>query len=75
MPLLIQRFNDLVKAQEMPSNLDGLLSLGFPIPTGLKHQAQGCEERATLGKNRESSQPRRGWIYVVMVLDSTPSGL
>jgi hypothetical protein len=22
-------------------------------PTGLKHQAQGCEERATLGENRE----------------------
>jgi hypothetical protein len=29
----------------IPGNFDGLLSFGFPIPTGLKHQAQGCEER------------------------------
>jgi hypothetical protein len=25
----------------IPSNLDGLLPFSFPIPTGLKHQAQG----------------------------------
>jgi hypothetical protein len=36
-----------------PSNLDELLSFSIPIPTGLRHQAKGCEKRATLGENRE----------------------
>jgi len=30
------------------------------IPTGLCNSAQGCEERATLGKGTEDSQPQRG---------------
>src|SRR5947207_4527480 len=33
---------------------------GFPIPTGLRLPAQGCEERATLGKPAKHPQPQRG---------------
>jgi hypothetical protein len=35
-------------------------AIGFSIPTGLKLSAQGCEERATLGEEREKSQPCKG---------------
>jgi hypothetical protein len=37
-------------------NLDPQL----PIPKGLRHKAQGCEERATLGKHGFNAQPQRG---------------
>jgi hypothetical protein len=37
----------------LPRYSSSLQSYGFPIPTGLKHLAQGCEERPTLGENRE----------------------
>ena len=30
------------------------------IPKGLRHEAQGCEERATLGEPAIDSQPQRG---------------
>src|SRR4051812_38749775 len=30
------------------------------IPKGLRNKAQGCEERATLGKVTDDSQPQRG---------------
>ena len=32
----------------------------LPIPKGLSHKAQGCEERATLGKCAMTGQPQRG---------------
>jgi hypothetical protein len=32
------------------------------MPTGLKQPAQGCEERATLGKKKKSRYPEKGWI-------------
>jgi hypothetical protein len=40
-------------------------SIGFSIPTGLKLSAQGREERATLGENRQKSQPCKGCICFV----------
>ena len=37
------------------------MSRPFPIPTGLRPKAQGCEERATLGDVSEHfPQPQRG---------------
>jgi len=36
------------------------LSLVLPIPKGLKPQAQGREERVTLGKNADKHNPERG---------------
>ena len=37
------------------------MSTPFPIPTGLRPKAQGCEERATLGDVSEHfPQPQRG---------------
>jgi hypothetical protein len=39
------------------------MSAPFPIPTGLSHSAQGCEERATLVDIvNYFPQPRRGCI-------------
>jgi len=35
-------------------------AFGFQSPKGLKLSAQGREERATLGENREKSQPGKG---------------
>jgi hypothetical protein len=40
-------------------------SIGFSIPTGLKLSAQGREERATLGENRQKSQPCKGCLCFV----------
>jgi hypothetical protein len=37
-------------------------STGLAIPTGLKLLAQGCEERATLGKNPKKPRPCKGCI-------------
>ena len=34
-------------------------AIGFSIPTGLKLSAQGCEERATLGKKERNHNPAR----------------
>ncbi len=40
----------------------GRLPLALPIPTGLKHPAQGCAPRATLGGNTEKSQLSGLWF-------------
>src|SRR6266436_5695953 len=47
------------------------------IPKGLRNKAQGCEERATLGKVTDDSQPQRGCGMVLFPLSSatTLSGL
>src|SRR5712691_5310134 len=47
------------------------------IPKGLRNKAQGCEERATLGKVTDGSQPQRGCGMVLFPLSSatTLSGL
>src|SRR6266705_1039393 len=47
------------------------------IPTGLCNSAQGCEERATLGKETDDSQPQRGCGMVLFPSSSatTLSGL
>src|SRR6266571_4850346 len=47
------------------------------IPKGLRNKAQGCEERATLGKVTDGSQPQRGCGKVLFPLSSatTLSGL
>jgi hypothetical protein len=44
--------------------LEALL-LALPIPTGLKLSAQGCEERATLGKlDQRKTNPERGCFQI-----------
>src|SRR6266576_290579 len=50
---------------------------GSSIPKGLRNKAQGCEERATLGKASEGSQPQRGCGIVLYPSSSatTLSGL
>src|SRR5437879_8045717 len=47
------------------------------IPKGLRNKAQGCEERATLGKETDDSQPQRGCGMVLFPWSSatTLSGL
>ena len=35
---------------------------GSPTPKALRHAAQGCEARATLGLRAESGQPQRGCV-------------
>src|SRR6476661_3886019 len=47
------------------------------IPKGLRNKAQGCEERATLGKVTGDSQPQRGCGMVLFPWSSatTLSGL
>src|SRR5437879_7039162 len=47
------------------------------IPKGLRNKAQGCEERATLGKVTDDSQPQRGCGMVLLPLSAatTLSGL
>src|SRR5258706_15909373 len=47
------------------------------MPKGLRNKAQGCEERATLGKVTDNSQPQRGCGMVVFPWSSatTLSGL
>ena len=59
------------------------------IPKGLRHEAQGCEARATLGEPAMASQPQRGCdqgengdgrrryrlMYAPLRSDATPSGL
>ena len=35
----------------------------LPIPKGLRPKAQGCEERATLGKRIRKTKPRRGFGF------------
>src|SRR6476620_8950527 len=47
------------------------------IPKGLRNKAQGCEERATLGKGTDDSQPQRGCGRVLFPWSSatTLSGL
>src|SRR5437762_14332187 len=47
------------------------------IPKGLRNKAQGCEERATLGKATDDSQPQRGCGMVLFPWSSatTLSGL
>src|SRR5688572_28045232 len=42
--------------------IDGRASLR--IPTGFRPKAQGCEERATLGKRPKKIQPQRGRISI-----------
>jgi len=49
---------------------------GSPIPTGLRGKAQGCEARATLGKNGRNDQPQRGCGCVrPLSIVATPLGL
>src|SRR5262245_19941675 len=47
------------------------------IPKGLRNKAKGCEERATLGKVTDDTQPQRGCGMVLFPLSSatTLSGL
>jgi hypothetical protein len=52
--------------------------LGLPqpiltIPTGLRHLAQGCEERATLGKSNKESEPCRGFYRACKPFEIQPS--
>src|SRR6266446_3344396 len=51
--------------------------LASSIPKGLCNSAQGCEERATLGKATDDSQPQRGCGMVLFPWSSatTLSGL
>src|SRR5258708_38556181 len=51
--------------------------LASSIPKGLCNSAQGCEERATLGKATDDSQPQRGCGLVLFPfsLATTLSGL
>ncbi|MGA2544516.1 MAG: hypothetical protein ABSG78_23445, partial [Verrucomicrobiota bacterium] len=58
----INRFLDVFGG--MPREVWGG-AIGFSIPTGLKLSAQGREERATLGENRQKSQPCKGCICFV----------
>ncbi len=47
-PLALSELSDATKAGR------GLCTLyGSPIPTGLRHEAQRCEERATLEKGEQ----------------------
>ena len=54
-PNAFREFREAWAVIEKASN-----SLILTIPTGLRLSAQGCEERATLGKLGKQSQPQRG---------------
>ena len=53
----------------IPINLDGLLSFGFPIPTGLKHQGLACRA----GAWRRRTRNELPWVRIES--DHNPEGV
>ena len=61
-------------AASCPQHYPQLSQRSDSIPKGLRHEAQGCEERATLGEPAMASQPQRGCDRVGTETDAAGVG-